>query len=127
MEGSSTRGGHSPSQSGEEGRQSGLAELQARIEALVDEEHALWHEAEGRGLDSRRHERLGFIQQELDRYWDALRRRRVNPSGPLHPANVPTPPNDLEGPEPEPLHLELGSPRPANDPSPDPGINPRVP
>jgi len=77
-----------------------VTELQAHIESLVDEEHALWHAAEARGLDPRQHERLGFIQSELDSYWDALRRRRVNPRGPLYPANVPTPPNEFEGPEP---------------------------
>ena len=74
-----------------------------------------------------RHERLTQISCELDRCWDALRRRRTAPRVPLHLSRVPLPPNELEGPEPEPPHLERGSPRPANQPGPEPDINPHVP
>jgi hypothetical protein len=42
--------------------------------------------------------------------------------GPMAPA-IPTPPNDLDGPEPEPPHLELGSPRDGSYPRDDPSPN----
>jgi hypothetical protein len=44
--------------------------------------------------------------------------------GHVAPDEMPDPPNDLDGPDPEPPHLELGSPREgsnagAEDPSPN--------
>ena len=44
------------------------------------------------------------------------------------PSEVPDPPNDLEGPDPEPPHLELGSPH-ADSPGPRPydEPNPEIP
>ena len=53
-----------------------------RIDALVDEEHRLWTEAQQGRLDDEGQGRLGAIRGELDRCWDLLRRRRVNPDAP---------------------------------------------
>jgi hypothetical protein len=79
-----------------------------RIEQLVGEEHRLWSESERDQLDDAGHRRLREIRGELDRCWDALRRRRANPDAPEPEGPVPFPPNELEGPEPEPPHLEHG-------------------
>lgn len=102
-------------------------QVRRRIEQLVELEHRLWTGAAGTGERPERHERLARISRELDGCWDALRRRRASPSVPLHPSGVSAPPNELEGPEPEPPHLERGSPRPADQSGPEPTINPDVP
>jgi len=48
------------------------------IEALVKEEHELLDRGgTEHGLDPAGHERLAAIRNELDRYWDLLRRRRA--------------------------------------------------
>lgn len=52
------------------------AQVQARIEGLVAEEHRLL-EAEGAGLDAADRARLQEVRIELDRYWDLLRQRRA--------------------------------------------------
>jgi hypothetical protein len=96
-----------------------------RIDALVDEEHGLWAESEQGRLDDEGHTRLGAIRGELDRCWDLLRRRRVNPDAPDMPPDVPDPPNDLDGPDPEPLHLDHGVH--SNEPAPDPDIPRDIP
>ena len=96
-----------------------------RIDALVEEEHRLWTEAEHGRLDDAGHARLGAIRGELDRAWDLLRRRRVNPNAPDVPPDVPFPPNELDGPDPEPRHLEHGVH--ADGPAPDPDIPRDIP
>jgi hypothetical protein len=85
-------------------------QVRRRIEPLVEIGHRLWTDTVGTGEDPERHERLTGISRELDRCWDALGRRRAAPQAP-----------------PEPPHLERGSPRPANQPSPEPDINPHAP
>jgi hypothetical protein len=80
-----------------------------RIEEIVSEEHRLYADAEAGRLDDAGHERLAAIRGELDRCWALLRRRRADPNAPATPipdADVPDPNNDLDGPEPEPPHLE---------------------
>ena len=51
--------------------------LRDQIEGLVAEEQRLMQEAEGRGADNARHERLAELKVELDRCWDLLRQRRA--------------------------------------------------
>jgi hypothetical protein len=94
-----------------------------RIETLVEEEQRLWSES-GR-LDEEGHARLGAIRDELDRCWQLLRRRRADPNAPESPPDVPFPPNDLDGPEPEPPHLEHGVH--TDEPSPDPDVPRDIP
>jgi Protein of unknown function (DUF2630) len=89
-----------------------------RIDDLVDEEQRLWSEASQKRLDDEGHRRLEAIRGELDRCWQLLRRRRVNPDAPDEEPDVPFPANDLDGPEPEPPHLEHGVHD--NVPNPDP-------
>ena len=52
----------------------------------------------------------------------------IPPPEHVRPSEVPDPPNDLEGPDPEPPHLELGSPH-ADAPGPNPydEPNPEIP
>jgi hypothetical protein len=95
-----------------------------RIEALVEEEHRLL-DGSGRGLGPDEHARLQEIRAELEDSWDLLRRRRAGDSERLSDAVVPDPPNELDGPEPEPLHLDHGVHD--DQPAPDPGINPKIP
>jgi uncharacterized protein DUF2630 len=96
-----------------------------RIDALVEEEHRLWAESEQGRLDEAGHTRLGEIRGELDRTWDLLRRRRANPDAPEVAPDVPDPPNELDGPEPEPRHLEHGVH--GGDPAPDPDVPRDIP
>jgi hypothetical protein len=95
-----------------------------RIEALVEEEQALWADSEHLGEEG--HARLAEIRGELDRCWTLLRRRRADPDAPDTPPQVPFPPNDLEGPDPEPPHLEHGV-HGEDEPSPDPGVPRDIP
>jgi Protein of unknown function (DUF2630) len=97
-----------------------------RIEELVEEEHRLWRESVDGGLDEAGHERVDAVRRELDRCWDVLRRRRAGQGRDLPDRDVPDPPNELDGPDPEPPHLERGSGR-GDEPSPDPDVNPNVP
>jgi hypothetical protein len=96
-----------------------------RIDEIVSEEHRLWSEAEQRRLDEAGHRRLEEIRGELDRCWDLLRRRRANPDAEAAPASVPDPPNEFEGPEPEPPHLEHGVH--TDEPAPDPDVPRNIP
>jgi hypothetical protein len=96
-----------------------------RIDALVDEEHRLWTESREGRLDGDGHARLGALRGELDGCWDLLRRRRANPDAPDTPPHVPDPPNDLDGPEPEPRHLDHGVH--TNEPAPDPDVPRDIP
>ena len=95
------------------------------IEDLVSEEHRLWSSAEAGGLAPADHERLAAIKVELDQYWALLRRRRVDPNAPLVQPDVPDPNNDLDGPDPEPPHLEHGVH--GDGAAPDPGIPRDIP
>ena len=90
-----------------------------RIEDIVSEEHRLWSDAAAGRLDDDGHQRLEEIRGELDRCWDLLRRRRVDPNAPVSPPDVPDPPNEFEGPEPEPPHLEHGVHGEGSAPDPD--------
>jgi hypothetical protein len=95
------------------------------IDELVDEEHRLWSQAGDGRLDPAGHERLAEIRAELDRAWALLRRRRVNPDAPETQPDVPDPPNELDGPDPEPPHLEHGVH--GEGAAPDPGIPRDIP
>jgi hypothetical protein len=96
-----------------------------RIDALVDEEHRLWRESEQGRLDEAAQGRLEAIRGELDRCWALLRRRRADPDAPDVPPDVPDPPNEFDGPDPEPPHLEHGVH--TDEPAPDPGIPRDIP
>jgi hypothetical protein len=80
-----------------------------RIEALVDEEHRLWRsQSEGR-LDDAGRERLAAVRRGLDQAYTTLRRRRAGqPDEAPADRDVPDPPNDLDGPDPEPPHSDHG-------------------
>ncbi|MGZ4202110.1 MAG: DUF2630 family protein [Thermoleophilaceae bacterium] len=96
-----------------------------RIDSLVEEEHKLWSQSEQGRLDEDGHRRLEQIRGDLDRCWDLLRRRRANPDvGDVRP-DVPFPPNDLDGPDPEPPHLEHGVHD--DQPAPDPDVPRDIP
>lgn len=101
------------------------SQTRERIEELVAEEHRLLSRRSSEGLDSERHERLEAIRVELDSLWDLLRRRQAGQTERLADSDVPDPPNDLDGPEPEPRHLEHGVHAEGAEPGPD--INPNVP
>jgi len=103
----------------------GESPILERIDGLVEEEHRLWSESEQGRLDEEGHRRLDAIRGELDRCWQLLRRRRANPNAPDVQPSVPDPPNELEGPEPEPLHLEHGVH--TDEPSPDPDVPRDIP
>jgi hypothetical protein len=80
-----------------------------QIEELVAEEHRLWRaESEGR-LDEAGHERLAAVRRGLDHAYETLRRRRAGQpdEGPAD-RDVPDPPNELDGPGPEPPHADHG-------------------
>jgi Protein of unknown function (DUF2630) len=96
-----------------------------RIERLVEEEHRLWRASEQGGLTDAEHNRLRSVRRELDECWAALRRRRAGAARPLADSDLPDPPNELDGPDPEPPHLEHGVHD--NEPAPDPGVNPNAP
>ena len=95
-----------------------------RIEALVEEEQRLW--ADSAHLDESGHARLREIREELDQCWNLLRRRRADPHAPAVAPHVPDPPNDLDGPEPEPPHLEHGV-HGEDEPAPDPDVPRDIP
>jgi Protein of unknown function (DUF2630) len=61
------------------------ATVRDRIEELVAEERRLLEEAEGRGPDDVRHERLAELKVELDQYWDLLRQREAHEEFGLDP------------------------------------------
>lgn len=64
--------------------------VQARIEALVEEEHRLLAQGEGGGLDAEGHARLEEVRVSLDRFWDLLRQRRAREEFGLDPDRVST-------------------------------------
>jgi hypothetical protein len=96
-----------------------------RIERLVEEEHRLWRASEAGGLTDNEHKRLHSVRRELDGCWKALRLRRAGTDRLPSDSEIPAPPNDLEGPDPEPPHLEHGVHD--DQPAPDPGVNPNAP
>ena len=102
-----------------------VPEIREHIEELVAEEHRLLSERGESGLPDERHRRLEQIQTELDQAWDMLRRREAGNNETLRDEDVPDPPNELDGPDPEPLHLDHGLH--AEGSSPDPGPHPNVP
>jgi Protein of unknown function (DUF2630) len=80
-----------------------------RIESLVAEEHRLWRAEGDGGLDEAGHQRLAELRREIGEAYVTLRRRRAGQpdKGPAD-RDVPDPPNDLDGPEPEPPHSNHG-------------------
>ena len=102
-----------------------VADIREHIEELVAEEHKLLSERAAEGLADERHQRLEQIQAELDSSWDLLRRREAGTAERLNDEDVPDPPNDLDGPDAEPSHLDHGLH--ADGSSPDPGPHPNVP
>jgi len=102
-----------------------VSEIRERIEELVAEEHRLLAERAEGELAQERHERLEKLKEELDATWDLLRRREAGMPEGLSDEDVPDPPNEFDGPDPEPTHLEHGLH--ADGPQPEPDINPNVP
>ena len=80
-----------------------------QIEELVAEEHRLWRAEADHTLDDAGHQRLAAIRRGLDHAYETLRRRRAGQpdEGPAD-RDVPDPPNDLDGPDPEPPHSDHG-------------------
>ena len=52
------------------------ASIHQSIEALVAEEHELWHRGESGGLDVAGRARLAEITVQLDRFYDLLHQRQ---------------------------------------------------
>jgi hypothetical protein len=52
------------------------ASIHQSIEALVAEEHELWHRGEGGGLNATERSRLAEITVQLDRFYDLLHQRQ---------------------------------------------------
>lgn len=96
-----------------------------RIESLVDEEHRLWQAGEAGGLDDAQRERLHVVETELEACWAALRGRRAGSVGAPPADEVPDPSNELDGPDPEPPHLEHGTH--GDGPAPDPDVSSNAP
>jgi hypothetical protein len=80
-----------------------------RIEELVAEEHRLWRVESDGGLDDAGHERLAEVRVQLGKAYATLRRRRAGQpdEGPAD-RDVPWPPNELDGSDPEPPHADHG-------------------
>jgi len=80
-----------------------------QIEELVAEEHTLWRAESDGTLDDDGHQRLADLRGELDHAYATLRRRRAGQpdEGPAD-RDVPDPPNELDGPDPEPRHTNHG-------------------
>ena len=57
-----------------------------RINKLADEEHTLYQKAStDEGLNSKEHDRLKFLEVQLDQCWDLLHQRRARRSAGLDP------------------------------------------
>ena len=80
-----------------------------QIEELVAEEHRLWRSESDGGLDETGRERLAAVRRGLDHSYETLRRRRAGQpdEGPAD-RDLPDPPNELDGPDPEPPHGDHG-------------------
>jgi hypothetical protein len=61
-------------------------DIHAHIDALVQEEHALFERDAAMSADERR--RLGDINVQLDRLWDLLRQRRAREEFAQDPATA---------------------------------------
>lgn len=62
------------------------AEIQAQIERLVAEEHALFERSSGISAEERK--RLDDLNVQLDRLWDLLRQRRAREEFAQNPDDV---------------------------------------
>jgi hypothetical protein len=94
-----------------------------RIEELVAEEHELWRAESAGTLDESGHERLAAVRRGLDQAYETLRRRRAGqPDDGPRDRDVPEPPNELDGPDPEPPHAEHGV-HPSDSSGADPAPN----
>ena len=61
-------------------------EIIERIDALVEEEHALErHYRDGKPMSSDDHARLRALEVQLDQLWDLLRQRRARRAAGLDP------------------------------------------
>jgi hypothetical protein len=63
-------------------------QLLGRIGALVEEEHALEHQATANGLDEEQQTRLQHLEVQLDQCWDLLRQRRARRDAGLDPEDA---------------------------------------
>jgi len=62
-----------------------------RIDALVDEEHALERaHGDGKSLSKEERARLGELEVQLDQLWDLLRQRRARRRAGLDPDDAET-------------------------------------
>ena len=66
------------------------AELVARIDELVAEEHRLEQAHVGEGLNDNETARLRSLEVALDQCWDLLRQRRARRAAGLDPDDVAT-------------------------------------
>jgi hypothetical protein len=74
------------------------AEVLARIQSLVDEEHRLEGEHVGDPPDDRTKARLSELEVQLDQCWDLLRQRRARRHAGEDPdAAQPRPAGTVEG------------------------------
>ena len=74
------------------------ADLEARINELVAEEHDLERRHGSDGLDEQELQRLRRLEVSLDHTWDLLRQRRARRHAGLDPdAVAPRDPNTVEG------------------------------
>jgi hypothetical protein len=70
-------------------------EVIARINALVDEEHTLTRELEGRGATADDKARLKELEVALDQCWDLLRQRRARREFGDDPSTAQVRPGDV--------------------------------
>jgi hypothetical protein len=70
---------------GEEGASMDDQNVMDRINELAHEEHQLFDKASTQGLDAKEHERLNWLQVNLDQCWDLLHQRRARRSAGLDP------------------------------------------
>jgi len=60
-----------------------------QINQLAHEEHSLFEKAStDEGLDSKEHDRLKYLEVQLDQCWDLLRQRRARRHAGLDPASA---------------------------------------
>jgi hypothetical protein len=74
------------------------AQIHARIEELVAEEHELWKQEEAGTIAGGDRSRLDELKVSLDQCWDLLRQRRALREAGLDPeAAAARPPDVVEG------------------------------
>ena len=71
------------------------AEVIARINSLVEEEHALSRDIEGRGASPEDKARLRELEVALDQCWDLLRQRRARREFGADPSTAEVRPGDV--------------------------------